>query len=544
MSDPTPDLAYGFQPPDTVYVTLDDAEPVHNKLVLAVMNASTSEIGFNNPEGLTPSSDLPAISDPAPNPLDRLYVWFPWGEGAGDLSYPGDASSIGASSLGPGWASPVQLSDPTIGVYWILFPLSKTVLLGPQESVEFEFDGIVSHLPAGQTTGMTISYVEPRVAGWTPTVSNVNVFKREPLGIVSFTVLPATALPNQEVTAAWSTTGADAVELEPGGHTALSPTSQLDVPVSAPTTFRLTAYGVNQEPVERRQAVSVLSGWVELAAGTGGPFGPSYVMSTLFELENDLVYLSMNGAWSSADGRNWTLMPSPSPFGFRSTPYTGVLDGSLWVMGGLDLNDGQPLNDLWSSADGGATWEQAGTAQWGPRSAGGCATFLDRLWIAGGTQGNYYGKPPAVDDSVWSSDDGVNWANAEVPWGPRVNPGLALWNGRLWVAGGSTSSGFLSDTWSTADGVAWEQSAAPAPWGANFATLIGTPGTLYAITHYMGRASAMWTLDGETWTPVDQVPPLSYVDGMYGPVDAFGTFLGMPMTAGSDGVWVYAPPVG
>jgi hypothetical protein len=545
MNDlPAPDLACGIQPPATVYATLDQNEPVYNTLVLDVMNASTQPLAFNNSQGLTPSSDLPAISDTTPNPLDRLYVWFPWGDGAGDLSSAGEAGSIGAESLGPGWSSPVQLSDPTIGVYWILFPLTGTTLLGPQEVAQFEFDRIVTALPATQTTAMTIAYVMPRVGGWASPTWTTNVFKREPLTIASFTALPSTVLPGETVTATWSTTGADEVGLEPGDHTDLPQSSHLDVPVSAPTTFRLTAYAANQEPVEQRRAVSVQSGWVSMTGGQGPPWG-SAQMATLLQLDGSMVYVCDEGTWSSTDGRTWTQVAEGGPFGDRMTPYSGVFDGKLWVMGGLAVvgDAVEPMNDIWCSADGGATWEQAGTAQWSPRTAGGCTAFLDQLFIAGGTQGDYIADVPAVDAPLWVSPDGTDWQNADVPWGPRTNCGMAAWNDRLWVAGGATPGGFLADTWSTADGNAWEESPAPAPWGNHWPTLVPTSETLYAITHFVDTGSALWALDDGAWAAVDQQPPpFGAVDGPWGPIDSFGPFLGFPMAAGRDDIWVYVPP--
>ena len=540
---PTPDLAYGIQPPATVYVTLDETEPVYNTLVVNVMNASTSPVGFNNPEGLTPSSDLPAITDTTPNPLDRMYIWFPWGDGAGDLSYPGDAPSIVGSSLSPGWAPPVRLTDPTIGVYWILFPLSTSVLLGPQESVQFDFSQIVSHLPATQTTGMTIAYVEPRVAGWASTTSTIDVFKDQPLGIASFTALPTSVLPGGSATVSWSTTGASDVRLDPGGHTGLPESSHMDVPVSKPTTFTLTAYAAGRAPVEQRQAVSVQTGWVSMTGGQGSPFY-GHPMA-LYGLDAGLVYLSATGTWSSsADAQSWTLVAETNPLGDRIAPYAGVFGGELWLMGGFVNQSSSALNDVWSSVDGGVTWEQAGTAQWSPRSGGGCVSFLDRLWIAGGTQGNYAAPVPPVSDPLWSSADGVSWTSVDVPWSPRVNCGLAVWDGRLWMSGGVTPAGYLADTWSTSDGVTWEESAQPAQWGNYWPALVATPSTLYAITHSSAMGSGLWTLDGSSWSAVAQPPPFGGVDYLYGPTYAFAPFQSHPMAAGRDDIWVYSPPAG
>ena len=195
-------------------------------------------------------------------------------------------------------------------------------------------------------------------------------------------------------------------------------------------------------------------------------------------------------------------------------------------MGGFANTSVNGLNDAWSSG-------------------GGCASFLDRLWIAGGTDGNYAAPVGPVPDPLWSSPDGVSWTAADVPWSPRVNPGLAVWDGRLWMSGGVTPEGYLADTWSTSDGVTWEESAQPAGWGHYWPTLIATRSTLYAVTHSTSLGAGLWALDGGTWTQVAQPPPFGGVDYVFGPVYLFAAFQGSyPLAAGRDDVSVYAPAGG
>jgi hypothetical protein len=200
------DLGYAFVEPGTVYVTIDDEHPVENTLTLVVTNRSGAAVEFQNPEGLTPGSRLPAWDDTA-SPLGRISVWFPWGDASGALATDGDSENIVASSGDTEWAASDRQSDPNIGVYWILFPVSKSVFIEKDASVSFSFSKIVSHAGAGGTppeqSWMT---AVPRVQEYTTQEGQVAVWKDE---LSASLTAPASAIPGEHFTVTWQTIGVE-----------------------------------------------------------------------------------------------------------------------------------------------------------------------------------------------------------------------------------------------------------------------------------------------------------------------------------------------
>ena len=65
------------------------------------------------------------------------------------------------------------------------------------------------------------------------------------------------------------------------------------------------------------------------------------------------------------------------------------------------------FNDVWCSSDG-VSWEQATPhAPFSPRSQPGVTVFENRLWVIGG------GGPESIPfNDVWFSDDGITWTEA------------------------------------------------------------------------------------------------------------------------------------
>ncbi len=126
-------------------------------------------------------------------------------------------------------------------------------------------------------------------------------------------------------------------------------------------------------------------------------------------------------------------------------------------------------NEVWSSADG-ETWEQVtGAAAWSPRLAAGLVVFQGRMWLLGGTQNYYFGNEKSLKNDVWSSADGKAWKleTASAPWSPRAYHGAVVHDGKLWVLGGGNyvpKYQARSDVWCSADGVRWEQVTQAAPW--------------------------------------------------------------------------------
>ncbi len=183
-------------------------------------------------------------------------------------------------------------------------------------------------------------------------------------------------------------------------------------------------------------------------------------------------------AYIFADG-NWTEITSNASFGPRYDFGTATFNERLWVIGGHTRdgffwgclgNTTCDTNDIWSSADG-KTWDQiTPDAPFGPRSGMGVAEFNNRLWVIGGTArigGNTEG---VSKNDVWSSADGMNWTlvTPSAEFSPRGDLGVAVFNNRLWVIAGGTEGDMKNDVWSSSDGMNWTQVTANAKFSPRF----------------------------------------------------------------------------
>src|ERR1035437_10208532 len=108
-----------------------------------------------------------------------------------------------------------------------------------------------------------------------------------------------------------------------------------------------------------------------------------------------------------------------------------------------------------------ANWtEMTNAAPWDARYNFGAVAFNGKMWVLGG-----YSKSGFLND-VWSSSDGATWipATSAVPWSPRYGLRVVTFNGKMWVLGGEIAGfNFTNDDWSTSDGKNWtlETHAAP-----------------------------------------------------------------------------------
>lgn len=136
------------------------------------------------------------------------------------------------------------------------------------------------------------------------------------------------------------------------------------------------------------------------------------------------------------------------------------------------------MNDVWNSVDG-INWTQvAATSSWGQRQYAAAAVFDGKMYLTGGTTGIGTNAADVQYGDVWFSTDGISWTNsAAAPFPKRFNHGIEVFNNQLWVAGGrgrenTTSNAATypltsySDVYSSADGVNWVQTNPRAPWTA------------------------------------------------------------------------------
>jgi hypothetical protein len=238
--------------------------------------------------------------------------------------------------------------------------------------------------------------------------------------------------------------------------------------------------------------------------------------------------LTGNDVWSSTDGVDWRM---DKPQTFRDASFDGNADwegrhtagyavhgGKMWIVGGDPLQ-GRYQPDVWSSSDG-QRWERAAAnAPWGQRALHTTVAFADRLWVIGGqTMPDFVSGavPYAVYDDVWTSGDGATWTRLPAD-GPRwqarsaIMQGAVL-HGRVWIVGGGSydnpSSGvparqYMSDVWSSEDGVRWRREAATTPWSPRqYHSVVAWDGKLWVIAGYSeegNQAGGFYSSDGKNW---------------------------------------------
>jgi hypothetical protein len=534
MTDPPLGLTYGVNTPAVVRVTVDPLHPLDQTVTFNFVNTSGAAIALVNPDGLTPSDPLPAFADAAPNPLSRVYVWFPWGDGGGDLATDGNATSIVASSSQSDWDVSKQLSDPTLGYYWILFPKSKSVFLEVNESVEFTFAGIVTQLPPGVTTSTTWVQARSRVAGYAPAAGTVEIDKNVDTATLT---APATAVPGDRLTIEWQTVGVDSCELDPGDFPDLGPDGQKQVtmPPAQSATWTLTAYPHDgTSPIYASATVTAQTGWIDLGA-VPNPADGSQIFLRLtdaFLLVQGSAISGLAGCWTSPDGSAWTRA--------GSLP-TNLVDCFATASGGrallfaLDLDNAHqvvystPDGVDWTAVDGpswGAPW-----VSWPPVDVQ-AATPGGALWAL-------------VGSGVWSSRDGATWtAHAAPPWGSQPNPPVpAAFAGALWAFAGESGS-YSRGVWSTVDGETWTAHA-EAPWDAAdmVVAAVGTRSVVYVVTAAPdGSPRSLWLMDrDQNWSSAALPAELgTEPDRQLAFVAWNETLVGLDPKGH---LWRYAPPV-
>lgn len=198
---------------------------------------------------------------------------------------------------------------------------------------------------------------------------------------------------------------------------------------------------------------------------------------------------SSDDLWSSADGRNWlrhesrdTTNNKTGLFAFLLHSQLVVFDApgdglgeQLWVIGGE--KDDTVTNDVWSSSDG-ILWtlhpiENASTRFTARQDHQVVAFDSDgngqaELWMLGGRKDGFNESDYLAD--VWMSTDGVRWEGPKALsntdkekddlFSARYGHQLVVFDGggggeQLWLIGGKDPNYYLSDIWSSTNGVDW-----------------------------------------------------------------------------------------
>jgi hypothetical protein len=167
---------------------------------------------------------------------------------------------------------------------------------------------------------------------------------------------------------------------------------------------------------------------------------------------------------------DWVL-EATAPWQARDSQAEWVFGDRIWIGGGWFTSHAAPPRDVWSSADG-KTWNLVEkSAPWIHSDLPMSVTFKNRMWLMGGW---YNGRLPghAASHEVWSSADGKAWtqATAAAPWSARCAGTVVEHRGRMFLLGGIENYYFgdekslKNDVWSSVDGREWKQETAAAPW--------------------------------------------------------------------------------
>jgi hypothetical protein len=201
---------------------------------------------------------------------------------------------------------------------------------------------------------------------------------------------------------------------------------------------------------------------------------------------------AQSGTWSRVG--NWHMSQSHQVVEFN---------GRLWAFGGANLgNDEHTFDEIRSSADG-INWTlELEHAPFGPRANHAVVVFNGRVWVLGGTTDQMFARK----NDVWSSADGINWSleTASAPWAARANHAAVAHDGRIWVLGGR-APGAKNDVWSSPDGVNWTEEANASAWSGRYSFgCVSFNGRIWVVGGQSlaeGETRDVWsTTNGVNWT--------------------------------------------
>jgi hypothetical protein len=243
------------------------------------------------------------------------------------------------------------------------------------------------------------------------------------------------------------------------------------------------------------------------------PVNGTSISDTRATLTKPAYYAITNGTSLATTTTIGTpIIASATRFAERIGHATAFFSGRYWVIGGAvpGVTGATPLPstsmaDVWSSADG-KTWKlETADGGFGARWFHQVVVFQNRLWIISGAPNPVTAGLPYMTD-VWSSADGITWrqetANAQLPWW-STSLNVVVWNNQMLAVSGGR-------TYSSTTGVFTEISA--------------TPNTIVVTNTSAGRANASLTIyNGKLW----------YIGGV------FAYPLGVPQTGSAmNDVWV------
>lgn len=270
-----------------------------------------------------------------------------------------------------------------------------------------------------------------------------------------------------------------------------------------------------EDPVATLDRPPTTPGW--RTAPTTSPAAATRSRACIVQLNG--VYWMIAGCrdaadLSSTDCLTWTSVPTYSP---QTPGNTGaVFGGYLMLYGGMRAGPPPPLasSDGYSRTPGApypqGYWHKFETAPWPGRREHMMAVFDDKLWVIGGATMSYNWYA----DAWYVSTNSPGWQNDNTWAGPaRGLTGVAVYRDELWVIGGKTNDpyvGWLGTAAVKPRGRAWEvRTIAPnfAPRYGAQAQVVGDKLYVFGGSGSSGGLTDMWCYDGQTWTQLADACP-------------------------------------
>jgi len=196
------------------------------------------------------------------------------------------------------------------------------------------------------------------------------------------------------------------------------------------------------------------------------------------------------------DGVDWEeITTSLAKWSERNQFESVVFDNKMWVLQGyVGTGSSSSYSDeIWYTSDG-VDWNKVTGSSPLPdeRQSHGAVVFNNKMYVMGGSNstGNL--------NDVWRSDDGITWEEIQpnADWAVRTHFDVVVYDGKMWIMGGYGNTGGLNDIWYSTDGIDWDQ-AANAPWSGRYGhTVLTLNNKVYVIN---GLTTDVWSFDGTSW---------------------------------------------
>ena len=205
-----------------------------------------------------------------------------------------------------------------------------------------------------------------------------------------------------------------------------------------------------------------------------------------------------NDVWSSSDGKAWTREGDVPTDAGIDIPVTFEMNGQLFVM---------DFSGVLFKTNDGKKWDIASRdVPWRGRLRAGCAVFNGRVWVMGGSSADQQ-----LLNDIWSSEDGINWIQhvEYASWcGRQIDHTPLVHDGKIWLLGGSAMGTIYhpfvawNDVWCSSDGIDWQCVRRHAPWRRRiWGSTAVYRGRLWLIGGFQSEPA--WKNLGDVWYSSD-----------------------------------------